>query len=302
MIWIDYPSYMEIVPPKEFNFEECLVFLGRSDKEILHQIKDGSLFKLLKVRGELIVCKIGCENGFIKIEFPISPPPVALREEIAAYIGEWFDLSQELGEFYMTAGNDKLMQKLASTYYGLRMICIPDLFEAITWAIMGQQINLSFAYTLRERFVKHFGESLIFNGETYWLYPEYEKIAALDVEDLTTLQFTARKAEYIIGVAKAMTNGELSKEKLLQNREYQQVKHSLMALRGIGAWTADYVMMKCLHIPTAFPLADVGLHNALKLQLGLERKPTIDEIKELSANWAGWEAYATFYLWRSLYE
>lgn len=75
-----------------------------------------------------------------------------------------------------------------------------------------------------------------------------------------------------------------------------------MAIRGVGAWTADYVMMKCLHHPAAFPIADVGLHQAIKRQLGLERKPTIEEIEEMSTNWGGWQAYATFYLWRSLYE
>ncbi|WP_413229458.1 hypothetical protein [Heyndrickxia sporothermodurans] len=61
-------------------------------------------------------------------------------------------------------------------------------------------------------------------------------------------------------------------------------------------------MMKCLNHPSAFPIADVGLHNALKVQLQLERKPTIEEINEFAANWEGWQAYATFYLWRSLYE
>lgn len=60
--------------------------------------------------------------------------------------------------------------------------------------------------------------------------------------------------------------------------------------------------MKCLHQSSAFPIADVGLHNALKVPLGLNRKPTIEEIKEVATNWQGWQAYATFYLWRSLYE
>ena len=77
---------------------------------------------------------------------------------------------------------------------------------------------------------------------------------------------------------------------------------ALIHMRGVGAWTADYVLMKCLHHRAAFPIADVGLHNALKNQLGLERKPNIMEIKEIATHWEGWQAYATFYLWRSLYD
>ncbi|KON85992.1 hypothetical protein AF332_03640 [Sporosarcina globispora] len=65
-----------------------------------------------------------------------------------------------------------------------------------------------------------------------------------------------------------------------------------MKIRGIGAWAADYMMMKCLHITSSFPVADVGLHNALKNQLGLERKPAIKEIEEYAAEWKGWGAHA----------
>jgi DNA-3-methyladenine glycosylase II len=75
----------------------------------------------------------------------------------------------------------------------------------------------------------------------------------------------------------------------------------LVRVRGIGPWTAHYVRMRCLRDPRAFPIGDAGLHNAVKARLGLERKPTPQELQALFANWAGWEAYATFYLWHSLY-
>jgi len=302
MSWSDQGSFIEIYPPLEFNFKECLVFLGRSVHEVLHQIRDGYVYKLIKIDGELVLLKIGKTSHSIRIEFPISSPTLSVREKAAAYIWEWFDLNTELENFYEMADKDKVLQKISSKYHGLRIICIPDLFEALTWAIIGQQINLTFAYILKRRFVEHYGECVTFEGTTFWSFPECETIANLNIEDLRKLQFTSRKAEYIIGVAKSMASGQVTKEALLKQQNYQQVKESLVAIKGVGAWTADYVMMKCLHHTSAFPKADVGLHNALKLQLGLERKPTILEIEELSLNWRGWQAYATFYLWRSLYE
>jgi DNA-3-methyladenine glycosylase II len=66
-------------------------------------------------------------------------------------------------------------------------------------------------------------------------------------------------------------------------------------------WTAHYVMMRCLRMPEALPAADVGLLNAIKAAGGLDRRPTAEEARELAKPWAGWEAYATFYLWRTLY-
>ncbi|WP_342433210.1 DNA-3-methyladenine glycosylase 2 [Neobacillus sp. FSL H8-0543] len=302
MNWMDHGLSIEIIPPKEFNFNECLVFLGRSENEILHQIRAGYLYKLVKINGELILLKIGSTSQSIHVEFPIHTPSKSVLGGVAEYVWEWFDLDQELGAFYQMARQDRVLASIADKYYGLRIMCIPDLFEALTWAIIGQQINLTFAYTLKKRFVEQFGECQTFKGQTFWFFPTYEKIASIEVSDLRELQFSVRKAEYVIGIAQAMTSGQLTKEDLLQQQEYQLVHRTLTAIRGVGAWTADYVMMKCLHHPAAFPIADVGLHNALKLQLGLERKPTIEEIRELASDWNSWQAYATFYLWRSLYE
>ncbi|KAB2330340.1 DNA-3-methyladenine glycosylase family protein [Bacillus mesophilum] len=302
MNWIDYGNYLEINPPKEFSFEECLIFLGRSDLEVLHQISEGYLYKLIRVKESLILSKISFRDQVIKVEYPIDVPSRLQREKTAHYICEWLDLGQDLELFYQTANQDRVLKDLVRNYYGLRLICIPDLFEALVWAIMGQQINLTFAYTLKKRFVEQYGEGLVFEDKAFWTFPSCEKIAAIDIDDLKQLQFTGRKAEYIINIAKIMAKGELTKELLLKQNGTQQVKKTLTSIRGIGPWTADYVMMKCLHDTTAFPIADVGLHNALKKWLELNRKPTIEELTAYAADWEGWQAYAVFYLWRSLYD
>ncbi|MEJ8548516.1 DNA-3-methyladenine glycosylase family protein [Brevibacillus borstelensis] len=301
MNWTCHGSFMELFPPREFNFDECLVFLGRSELEVLHQIKGGYLYKPVKVDQELILLKIGCSAQTIRVEFPLGIPSKQVCEKMAKYVWEWFDLEQDVSGFYEMARRDRLLSQLVRSYYGLRIIRIPDLFEALTWAIIGQQINLPFAYTLKKRFVEQFGEKLVYDGMVLWSFPAFDKIAALDTSQLRALQFTTRKAEYVIEVAKAMAKGRLTKESLQQKKHRQDVQKSLLAIRGVGLWTADYVMMKCFGDPTAFPVADVGLQNALKARLGLQRKPAMEEIKAMGTNWEGWQAYATFYLWRSLY-
>ncbi|TKC17123.1 DNA-3-methyladenine glycosylase 2 family protein [Robertmurraya kyonggiensis] len=267
----------------------------------MHRIKDGYLYKLVKLNGEVVLMKIGSTSLTIQVEFPMGQPSVGIHEKVATFIWDWFDFDQALGDFYDVARTDTILKRIVPKYNGLRIMGIPDLFEALAWAIIGQQINLTFAYTLKKRFVEQYGESYVVEGCTYWLFPEHTKIASLEVDELRKLQFTSRKAEYIIGIAKAMASGELSKEILLQKQDFKQIQRFLISFRGIGAWTADYVRMRCLHDPSAFPIADVGLHHALMHELRMERKPTIEEIEEISTNWAGWQAYATFYLWRSLY-
>ncbi len=112
---------------------------------------------------------------------------------------------------------------------------------------------------------------------------------------------TTRKCEYLIGIAKLITEGKLSKESLLQTQDVKIAEKQLTAIHGIGPWTAHYVLMRCLRFPSAFPIDDVGLHNAIKFITGSQNKPTKNEIKDFAANWTNWESYATFYLWRVLY-
>ncbi|MEI5907971.1 DNA-3-methyladenine glycosylase 2 [Bacillus spongiae] len=302
MEWTDNKKTIIIHPPKEFSFEECLVFLGRSNQEMTHQIKDGYLYKLMKLNGKRILLKISGQSREITIDFPLGPLLKNERMLIAKYVWDWFDLERDLCSFYDIAYQDEILRPIVQKYDGLRMIGISNLFEALTWAIIGQQINLPFAYALKKRFIEQFGEPLEFEGQTFWLYPTPEKIAALSVEDLRNLQFSVRKAEYVIEVASKVANGTLTKVDLLQNENDDEIKKTLMNIRGIGEWTAHYVMMKCLHSSSAFPITDVGLHNALKQALGLHRKPSLPEIKGMSKKWDGWEAYATIYLWRSLYD
>lgn len=290
-------QYSEIATPADFNFEECLVHLGRSSQENLYRLDDSGITKLLKIGGQLVLFRIVPAAGALRIEFPLGVPAYQERDEVAAYIEDWFDLQTDLQGFYAIAETDPVLKSVVRQHYGLRVIGVPDLFEALVWAVMGQQINLTFAYTLKKRFVENFGESLFYENERYWTFPSAEKIASLNVADLRALQLTVRKSEYILGIAQAMATGELQKQRLLQEPDMERV---LLEIRGIGAWSANYVMMKCLHSQSAFPLADVGLHNALKAQLQLDRKPTPAEIMELAKNWEGWQAYATFYLWRSL--
>ena len=226
MNWKNHDSYIELYPPKEFDFEQCLDFLARDAQEMLHKIKDGYLIKLLKIDEEMILCKIEAEHKVIKVEFLSGKPSYEGREEIAKYIWEWFDLDQNLEEFYNIASEDKLLSPLVKRYYGLRIVGMPDLFESLVWAIIGQQINLNFAYTLKKRFVQDFGESIVFENETYWVFPSYDKIAQIEVEELRNHQFTTRKAEYIIGIAKAMTTNEISKEALLNQYDFEKIKQS----------------------------------------------------------------------------
>ena len=176
---------------------------------------------------------------------------------------------------------------------------MPDLFEAISWAIIGQQINLSFAYTLRERLIKTYGYHAAVDEGDYYLYPLPAVIAALTPEQLLPMQFSKSKAQYLINAAKSMVSGELSATRL-DEMDYETARENLVSLKGIGNWSANYALMKYRRFPQSVLLEDVGLQNAIKNRLNLAAKPSMSALQEYTKHWKEHAAYATFYLWRSL--
>jgi len=303
VIWHDVDDVMMITLPENFDMNANLGYLTREKNECMYEIENDIIIKVIAIGEMQSLVQISViDNQQMVVQFLNDSRPIEKweRQEIVTYIQEWFDLDNDLTPFYEMANTDPLLKIPAQKYSGLRVIGIPDLFEALCWGVLGQQINLAFAYTLKRQFVESFGDSIEWNGKKYWIFPPYERIAQLTPTDLAAIKMTVKKSEYIIGIARLMANGDLSKEQL-KKMDFKEAEKSLIKIRGIGPWTANYVLMRCLRFQTAFPIDDVGLINSIKSLRNMNRKPTKEEILELSEPWKNWESYATFYLWRVLY-
>lgn len=301
--WVDNREELILHVPTPFSFTQNPHYLSRAKDECLYQIENDRLYKAIPIAGQTPVVEIRAEeDAHLHIRFLGDATPTAdVRARVAEYVYDWFDLGTNLAPFYDMAQKDALLKGAVDSFYGLRNMGIPDLFEAMSWGILGQQINLTYAYTLKRRLVENFGRPVVCEGKTYWVFPAPETIAERTVQDLAVLRMTAKKCEYLIGAAQLIVEGKLSKELLWDGGDYQNAEKTLVNIRGIGPWTANYVLMRCLRMPSAFPIDDVGLHNAIKYVQGTDRKPTKAEIVALSRHWTSWESYATFYLWRFLY-
>lgn len=284
--------------PKEFNFEQILRFLSRNEKESLHTIKNQVIYKVVSFENSLVLFSISF-NSSLQISIHSDNSSQKIMNFIKKHISDWFDLEANLSLFYETAQNDAVLASLCQKFYGLRMIGMPDIFESLIWSIIGQQINLNFAYSLKERLVHNFGEKIVYNNESFYALPTPERLATLNLEDFQPLQFSKSKAQYILNVSREFAEGNLSQE-TLKKLPFEEVKEKLVKIKGIGNWTANYSMMKSLKNYDAFPVEDVGLHNAVKTQYGLTAKPTIIELNQMAEKWKGWRGYATFYFWHSL--
>lgn len=302
--WNEVNEEILIQLPGDFDMKANLGYLERSKNECMYEIENDTITRAMAIGETRALVQINVmDNKQLRVHFLGNSRPIEQRQRayVVNYIREWLDLDTDLTTFYEMAKVDPLLKKPVADFRGLRVVGIPDLFEALCWGVLGQQINLTFAYTLKRQFVQKFGDSIEWNGKTYWVFPSYSRIAQLTPTDLADIKMTLKKSEYIIGIAQLMASGELLKEKLLGMNSFKAVEKSLIKIRGIGPWTANYVLMRCLRFPNAFPIDDVGLINSIKTISNMDRKPTKDEILALSIPWKNWESYATFYLWRVLY-
>jgi DNA-3-methyladenine glycosylase II len=288
---------------EDFNFSECYWFLDRNYDDCLHRLKEGRIIKALRVNDQPVLLSIRVDADRLLAEvLHVEKNGEGLEEGIRGYLSAWLDMDRDLSAFYGLLRKDKRLAYMPDQYRGLRLVGVVDLFESLCWSVIGQQINLRFAYTLKRRLVERYGRKLVYEGETYHLFPDPTALAMAKIADLRDMQFSERKAAYLIGLAGVFARGELSREILAGLPDLESRQQALMQLKGVGVWTANYCLMKTLREPSCIPYGDTGLLTALANHGVIKDRKEEGKINRFFKQYAGWESYLVFYLWRSLSE
>jgi 3-methyladenine DNA glycosylase/8-oxoguanine DNA glycosylase len=166
----------------------------------------------------------------------------------------------------------------------------------LCWAITGQQINLKFASALRRAMIGLAGEK-VGNMITH---PTAQTLANIDVSALTALRYSGSKARYLIDAAAAVASGKLDIENLTQGSAVA-AEEALIAQRGVGIWTARYVLMRRGFADSA-PVGDSALATALQRVHELPKRPDAQETERLMSRFAPHRSLASMHLWTLLKE
>ena len=204
-----------------------------------------------------------------------------------------------LEEFYRLARRSKQLAPLVERQRGLKPILTSSIFEAATWAIVGQQVNLSFATSIKKRLVDKYGMKFHLNGSSFSLFPTTEKLSRLRIDSLMRLQLSQRKAEYLTGLAALVSKKELPLEEL-SREPYEDALQQLLSVRGIGPWSANYTLMRGAGHLDALPVGDSGLHRAAVNIFSLRKNPDSARMTRLAAPFRPFRSLFTLYLWYSL--
>jgi len=220
---------------------------------------------------------------------------------VERYVRRWFDLDRDLTEWVELVGRaPEPVRSAFSRLLGFRLVALPSLFEALAWCIIGQQINLGFAYRLKRRLSERYAAWVEVEGRRYYLFPEPAVLAAASREALREMQLSYRKADYLIGLAALFRDGELSERTVAGLGDTPSMMHRLRQVRGIGEWSAAYGLLKGLSRRDAVPYGDSGLAAAYAALFETAGKPSRGELEDFFGLFPGWEGYAAFYLWRTL--
>lgn len=270
-----------------YNFERVLDRLSM-DPIISLNKENRSVHIPLKVGKILTLRATGTTNQ------PVFELEGVESEEQMNFVREIFHFDRSLDPIHEHFAATNL-SSVFDEHKGTPIVREFSLYATLMKSIIHQQLNLSFAHTLTTRFVHKYGHEI----DGVWFYPTPEKIAQLQVEELRELQFSTRKAEYVIGVSQAIASGELDLEKLALEDD-DTITQTLIKYRGIGPWTAQSFLLFGLGRPNLFPLADIGLQNALKKLWGSTEKPKAEEMASHFPQWSPFLSYASLYLWRSI--
>ena len=267
------------------DWESLLRFLGdRSSAGIEAVIGDRYLrtAAIGKHRGWVAVFPTPGRNT-LTVELSSSLAPALLP--ILTRVKRLFDLAANPSRIAANLG------EIADLHPGLRVPGAFDGFEVAVRAILGQQVSVKAATTLSCRFAAAFVEPIVTPHERLTnLTPTAERVAAAKLEDVTALGVTKARAATILSLARAIPEEGLYLEPGL-NPEGQIA--SLRAQPGIGEWTAQYVAMRALAWPDAFPHSDLGIRKALN-------ETNDRRVLARADAWRPWRAYAVMHLWKSL--
>jgi DNA-3-methyladenine glycosylase II len=226
--------------------------------------------------------------------FIVTAAHPELKEEILERISRIFQWKTPLAPIHHHFLETEL-RDLFIEHEGTPLVLEFDLYFCLMKCLIHQQLNLKFAYRLTERFVKTFGREI----DGIWFYPRPKDVAALSYEQLKELQFSGRKAEYVIDTSRLIAEGKLNLNELADATD-KEVMDTLLPVRGIGPWTVQNFLLFGLGRPNLFPKADIGIQNAIKQLLNLQEKPSYEQMDELSKKWEPYLSYASLYLWRSI--
>ncbi len=286
-------SRRTIALPAGYRHADAYTFHGR-DADALAEVVDANAGRIRKgvlLGGVPTVLDIALHAD--RAECVVDSDGAAADDAVYDALVNMLGLRIDPAPFEQAVRDDPLFGPVVARQPGLRVIQSATVFEALTWAIIGQQINLPFAISLRRTFIGLAGRA---HSSGLWCYPEAADVARLDLDHLTSRKFSGAKAETLLRFARLVADGTLP---LDRSDDPAGVSERLLAVKGIGPWTVNYALLRGWGYADCSLHGDVAVRNAIGRLAGGER-PGMREAEAFLAAYRPHRTMAAAYLWASL--
>ncbi len=286
-----------LTPDGPLDVRGTLARYHRWGEDPTNRVADDVFRRVLRVERRLLAYEVrwtgSVDDARIVIRIPGAGAAVgaAAVAEVRRILGLDFDLTG----FYRMAKSDPALAPLVEPLYGLRPTLAPTPFEMLVGSITAQQINLSFAFACRARLVRRYGTPVRVGRETVWAFPEAARLAQARPRELRALKYSTRKAEYIRDLARAVVAGALDLE-AISAAPTETVIARLTELRGLGRWTADWFLARCLGRGDICPAGDLAVRKAFDHYYGRGRALSEKAIRRRGDAWGHYQNLAVHYL------
>lgn len=290
-------NYAETLTPRApYSFAQTLRFITMfTPMDAEQTIGGGTLTKAITLNGRAVVFAL-CEAG--TIEAPrlaltltsATPLSDAERAALSDRVRFFLSLDDDLTAFYATAQADPEMAPVIARLYGLHQPKFPTPLEIACWATLVQRTPMAIAHRLKARITARYGSRLTVNGVEYRAFPEAATLAAADPAELDTLIGVARKAEYFRAVVDYFARAD---EFWLRSAPVADVAAALRGVRGIGAWSTTFILVRGLGRMDA----DLATSETLGREVSRVYSHTPDETEQraLLTRYASSAGYWIFY-------
>jgi DNA-3-methyladenine glycosylase II len=286
---------LSLALPAGYRTQDLIAFHGRDPEGVAEQVAPGRIRKGVMLDGVPVLLDVALSPAAaicrVEADGALEGSTRARADEALLNI---LGLRIDPAPFEDFARADPLLGPVVQRQPGLRIVQSATVFEALTWAIIGQQINLAFAIALRRTFILLAGRR---HSSGLWCYPEAADVAMLSADALTSRKFSRAKAETLLRLAQLVASGELT---LARDDDPSAVARALLAVKGIGPWTVNYALLRGYGYPDCSLHGDVAIRAAFQRLLGEDTKPDMARTEMLLKRYKPHRTMAAAYLWASL--
>jgi AraC family transcriptional regulator of adaptative response / DNA-3-methyladenine glycosylase II len=278
----------EVALPPNYPLAYLRRALGRDLQSLTERLTGEDYVAGLTLKGGPAVLKLRLGRELVWAEIS-DGSAVEAHEVVVGLLGLEQDaagfarLARRLGLARLIAGRPEL--RLSQTH---------SVFDGLLWAVLGQQVNFPFTCVLKRRLVEVAGTPL---GDRLYAPPTPAAVATLTAADLLKLKFSRQKADYVLALAGLVAEGKLDLDSLRASSA-TRAERTLLAVRGLGLWSVNYVMLRSLGFADCVPLGDTAVSSALQALLQLDERPDILAVRRLMAVFSPFRSLATAHLWQ----